>query len=134
MSQDDLRVRAQKRVEEKKGFYTHFGIYGACALFFFLLNVLTGGWHGAWWFFYPVLGWGLGVAVHYISIFGLPGTNISNLEWEDRQIEKEMVHLQRQKQSDTDSLPPPNDDLELDDLELKEKEPLKNRWDDNELV
>lgn len=128
----ELKKQAKKRVEEKKGFYVHFAVYAACAIFFFLLNVLTGGGRGDWWFFYPVLGWGLGVAIHYVSVFGIPGTDILSKRWEDRELEKEMSRLQGNKSMDAVDLP--DQDPEIEELELKERELLRNKWNDDELV
>ena len=128
----DLRRQAQKRVNKKKGFYIHFGVYAACALFFFLLNFLTGGANrGNWWFFYPVLGWGLGVAIHYLTVFGIPGTDILSKRWEEREIEEEMIRLGRHRYQERNELP---DDVEMEKLELKEKELLRKEWDEDELV
>ena len=132
---DDLRKKAKKRVEAKKGFYIHFGVYAACSIFFVLLNYLTGdGNRGDWWFFYPVLGWGLGVAIHYITIFGIPGTDIFSKSWEDRELQQEIARLHRNQEMETPNSHTPNEELKLGKLELKEKELLKKEWDEDELV
>ena len=60
--------RAKKRVEALKGFYIHLGVYVLVNLFLFLLNIITAPDH--LWFFWPLLGWGIGVVLHAASTFG----------------------------------------------------------------
>ena len=133
MHEDEIRARAVKRVKEKKGFYIHFGIYAVCSLFFFLLNFLTNGGQGEWWFFFPVLGWGLGVVIHYIAVIGLPGTDLLNAEWEDREFKKEILRLQAKAGSEIDGLPPA-DELELKEPPVRNKQLSKDDWNDSEFV
>ena len=78
-----VRKEAKKNVAAKKAFYVHFGVYVIVILFLALINLLTlddGG--REWWFFYPLLGWGVGVSIHYLTVFGFPGTDILTKEWE----------------------------------------------------
>ncbi len=59
MTEEEIYKKAKRRVEEKKGFYTHFGIYIAGIIFFFAINFLTNDHpHDDWWAFFPTLGWG----------------------------------------------------------------------------
>jgi hypothetical protein len=85
MSDDEQAyARAKKRVEEIKGFYVHLGIYLIVNTMLFLINVLSDS--GNYWFYWPLLGWGIGLAAHAFTVFamgGLFGTN-----WEERQIRK----------------------------------------------
>ncbi|MCI0513202.1 2TM domain-containing protein, partial [candidate division KSB1 bacterium] len=41
-----------------------------------------------WWFYWPLLGWGIGVLSHGIAIFGLGG--YLGKDWEDRKIKEIM--------------------------------------------
>ncbi len=120
--------KAQKRVKKKKEFYQHLASYIAVGLFFFLLNAATS--FGDWWFYFPMLGWGIGLAIHYFSVFGIPGVAVYNDDWEEQAIEEEIKRMRRRPQNDT--VAPPKDELELKEFQ---KEPLKrNKWDDSELV
>ncbi len=94
MSHQDL-TRARKKVKKKKGFFVHLGVYLSVALFFFLINILS--FDGELWFFWPMLPWGVGLAIHYLTVFGLPGTDILTQEWESRQLEQELYRLRREK-------------------------------------
>ena len=60
---------AQKRVKDKKSFYSHLASYLMMSIFFFVLNALTS--FGDWWFYWPLLGWGIGLVMHYFRVFGV---------------------------------------------------------------
>jgi len=61
------------------------------------------------------LSWGVGLAFHYRHVFGVPGYDILDDEWEKRELNKEVNKL-IQKKSITFSSPNEADD---DFLELK---------------
>ena len=113
----DLRHKAIERVERKRRFYAHFGIYVLMSVFFFLINVFSSDYL---WFHWPVLGWGIGIVVEYLKVFGLPG---KGADWEARELEREVRRLEGHHA-------PAEDEL---DLPQAEKQPQKN-WDDKELV
>lgn len=128
--EDKIYEMARKRVAEKKGFYRHFSVYLAVGAFFFIMNVLTYYDSYEWWFFFPMIPWGAGLAIHYFSVFGLPGGHLSR-EWEERELRREMERLS-QKVNRLEG-PARNEHLELPKLN---RESVKKRpsWDDNELV
>jgi len=128
--------RARKRVKTKKEFYEHLTVYVIMSAFFVLINALTS--FGNWWFYWPILGWGLGLMFHYFDVFGLPGVGTMSQEWENKAIRDE---LDRMDKEDRYHNPPkkrlPSQDFDSDDrLDLKELEKQKNRrkWDEDELV
>ncbi|TKJ42284.1 histidine kinase [candidate division LCP-89 bacterium B3_LCP] len=86
MDENQRYERARKRVEEIKGFYTHLLVYVLVNIFLVLFNWFSS--PGHWWFQWPLIGWGIGLAVHWLSIFGL-GSFLGK-EWEERKI-KEIV-------------------------------------------
>jgi hypothetical protein len=77
---------AKKRVEALRGFYVHLTVYVVVNLFLFALNVLTS--PGRLWFFWPLLGWGLAVALHALRVFG-SGRGFG-AEWEEKKIKELM--------------------------------------------
>lgn len=124
---DDIEHKVQKRIKARKGFMVHFGIYCAFVAFFFLINVFTTGF-GNWWFHWPALGWGVGVASHYIAVFGFPGTNQMVEKWELEETAREM---KKWRSARNKSLPQPDQDgLELRELK-RQKESL---YDEEDLV
>ena len=61
-----LERRARRRVGMKMGFYTHALVYVLVNCGLFALNAMAG---GRTWAVFPLLGWGLGLAVHGIVVF-----------------------------------------------------------------
>ena len=124
----EMDKRVKKRVQAKKGFLIHLGIYLAAGLFFLAMNIATFQEGNEWWFFYPMIPWGLGVMIHYVAAFGFPGTKQLIEKWE---IEETAREMKKMRESERKALPTP--DEEEQHLELKEirKEKLYN---DDELV
>ncbi|KPJ59224.1 MAG: histidine kinase [Latescibacteria bacterium DG_63] len=87
--------RAKKQVEEIKGFYSHFFVYVLVNIALFLLNVLTSPHH--FWFYWPLIFWGIGLAVHAVRVFG--GGRFWGQEWEERKI-KEIMERDRGERGD----------------------------------
>lgn len=77
--------RAKKQVEEEKGFYGHLFTYLVFAVLFFIFNKLTSSVN---WWYWPVLGWGIGVFAHFTGTFGKP--MVLGSKWEERRIKKLM--------------------------------------------
>ena len=75
--------KARKRVEQEKGFYSNLATYIVVIAGLAALNLFTS--PGHWWFVYPMLGWGIGVASHAASVFGMPGLGRS---WEERRLQE----------------------------------------------
>jgi hypothetical protein len=123
---DDIQ-KAKKRVKSKKDFYQHLMAFVIVNFFLFLLNMLTSPF--TLWFVYPTLGWGVGLAFHYVEIFGVPGFNILSKEWEEKEIDSEL----RKMKADHYKAPkkPLSNEESLDELELKE---LRKNYDESELV
>ena len=72
--------KAKKRVQEIRLFYTHLGVYLLINAMLFLIDITTS--PDMLWFYWPLFGWGLGLVVHALRVFG--GTLGSN--WEEKKI------------------------------------------------
>ena len=57
--------RAYERAEELKAFFTHLGVYVIVVLGLFLIDIATG---ASWWFFFPAIAWGIGLAIHALNV------------------------------------------------------------------
>ena len=79
--------RAKKRVENLKAFYIHLIVYILANFMFIIINVMNYEESNHWWFVYPLLGWGIGLVSHGISVasFGLFGPS-----WEEKKIREYM--------------------------------------------
>ncbi|MFQ5447013.1 MAG: 2TM domain-containing protein [Saprospiraceae bacterium] len=125
-SPDELRI-AKKKVKAKKQFYRHLATFVIVNLFLFALNMITTPFY--WWFGFPLLGWGMGLAFHYVDVFGIPGFDILSHEWEDQQLETE---LRKMKDEETQQNPKRlAGKTSREELELKE---LRKNYDESELV
>ncbi|MBK7872708.1 MAG: 2TM domain-containing protein [Saprospiraceae bacterium] len=132
MSMRDIELeKARKRVKKKKEFYQHLGSYIAVGGFFFLMNVVTS--FGDWWFYYPMLGWGIGLVIHFFTVFGIPGVVNYNEDWEERAIQEELERLRRGKPPRQEK-PLEEEELELKELQKETVERKGKKWDDSELV
>lgn len=78
--------KAAKRVRDLKGFYGNLTSYCLVIPFLLILNLLTS--PGHLWFYWPMLGWGLGLTIHAVNTFGI-GKN-----WEEKKI-KELMEQER---------------------------------------
>jgi hypothetical protein len=74
-------AEAKKQVKEEKEFFGHLASYLICNTFFIGLSLFTGG----YWFIYPLLGWGIGLASHATRVFGVPG---KGGDWEHRRMQE----------------------------------------------
>ena len=127
--------KAKKRVEEIKGFYWHLMIFVITGLFFLIMNLVTNApGETDYWFYYPIIPWLVGLLIHYIATFGIPGNRVLSADWEERQLAKEMAKMKY-------GLPPEREDYldlveksETDGNELEEPLPRSRKWDENELV
>lgn len=80
-NQEDKNYQlALERAKELKKFYTHLGTYVVFSLFFFILNAITS--FGHWWFYWPILGWGLGVSMNAVKVF------VYSKGWEERKAQE----------------------------------------------
>jgi len=84
-NQDELRyLKAQKKVEEIKGFYGNLFSYIIINMGLLVLNLLTSPEY--LWFFWPLLGWGIGVLIHGLVVFNaLP---FLGKDWEEQKIKE----------------------------------------------
>ncbi len=85
-NEEERYYQAKKRVEEIKGFYGNLIAYVVVNLGLMVLNLLTSPNH--LWFFWPMLGWGIGVVFHGLKVFNY--SPFFNKEWEERKIREYM--------------------------------------------
>ena len=81
-SQDKAYERAKKRVKEIKGFYGNLISYCTVIPFLIFVNLYTQ--NNYYWFWWPLLGWGVGVASHAFQVFGI------GISWQEKKIQEIM--------------------------------------------
>ena len=84
MYNEEIRQNAKQKVEAKISFGIHFAIYLAVMTLLTIINLKSS--PDYWWFMWPLLGWGIGIVIHGVSVyFSSGGSSIK-----DRMIEEEM--------------------------------------------
>ncbi|MEO6347779.1 MAG: 2TM domain-containing protein [Aquaticitalea sp.] len=81
-NQANAYYKAKKRVEEIKGFYGNIISY--CLVIPFLIFINYQSSTSFQWFWFPMLGWGMGIIFHAFGVFGY------GKSWEDRKIREIM--------------------------------------------
>jgi hypothetical protein len=94
-SDDERYRRARARVEELRSFYIHAAVYVLVNLFLIALNLLTS--PDRLWFYWALLGWGIGLAAHALTVFG--ASSRWSREWEERKIRELMDEERRHEQT-----------------------------------
>ncbi|MFC3148561.1 sensor histidine kinase [Piscinibacterium candidicorallinum] len=74
---------ARKRVKAMRGFYGHFTVYLFVIGGLAILNIATT--PNNIWFFWPMIGWGIGITAHAFGVFG-PDLWLGR-EWEERKVQ-----------------------------------------------
>jgi hypothetical protein len=92
LSEEEIYSKARKRVEEKKGFFSHLAVYVVVNAVLVLLWAFTS--HGYPWFIWPLGGWGVGIVFHFLGVF------FFNKEtgWERKELEKEADKIRKSSQ------------------------------------
>ena len=92
MAEDEQYQRARERVRQLKGFYSHLAVYVVVNAGMFLLNLLTT--PGQWWFWWVLVGWGIGLAANAVHVYGVSGW--LGPDWEERKT-RELMDKEREK-------------------------------------
>lgn len=90
---DDSYIRARNHVKELKDFYSSLITYFFFIPFFIFINYWT-----SWdfkWFWFPIIGWGIGLIIHGLKVFVNDGSFGRN--WEKRKIEQFMKEEENRK-------------------------------------
>ena len=91
MTPNDIERLANRRAKAKLGWYIHAVVYLTVNALLFFLSAHGEGRHH--WSIYPALGWGLGLALHGISVFVLGASG----GLRERMVQKERERLQRRQ-------------------------------------
>ncbi len=89
--QIDLNVspketEAMEYVKDIKGFYSHVIKYVVVISILAIIDIVTS--PGKFWFYWPALGWGIGLFLHGMSVFEI--MSFFGPKWEKKQVEKRM--------------------------------------------
>ncbi|HYF42078.1 MAG TPA: 2TM domain-containing protein [Ramlibacter sp.] len=91
LTPEEIDRLARKRAGAKLGWYVHASVYVLVNLFIFAISEY--GFGQRRWSVFPLLGWGLGLALHGVSVFLLgAGSGVR-----ERLVEKERERLRRER-------------------------------------
>lgn len=90
-ARDERYEGALKRAKEIKEFYVHLGVYVIVNSALFAINMISN--PDTLWFYWPALGWGIGLAIHAFSL--LTEGRILDEAWEDRKAREIMRRDER---------------------------------------
>jgi hypothetical protein len=85
---EQLEKLARKRAKAKMGWYIHATVYLLVNTMLAVLSLAM----GHYWAAFPAFGWGLGLAIHGIVVFGITG----NGGFYERLLASERARLARQ--------------------------------------
>lgn len=91
MSEENLYSLAEKRVDEKIGFYRHLYSFIVVNAILLIINVLF--FKGEWWFYWVTFFWGIGLVSHFIKTFIV--FDKFNEKHRESMIEKEMEKMRK---------------------------------------
>jgi uncharacterized membrane protein len=86
MENQEAYEKAKKRVEARIGFYVHLAVYVGVNVLLVIINLSASPEY--LWFKWPLMGWGIGLFFHGMSIFVFSGRRLR--EAKERMIEEEM--------------------------------------------
>jgi len=118
-----IRKKAKKKVEAKKAFYILCIVFSFVSVLLMMLSYAIPS--IAYWLTLPIPIFLMILGIVYLSAFGLPWRGELSEDWEEEEIEKEMIKLYRKKRT---QLPPIEELSEAEVLELKELERIKQKW------
>ena len=91
LSPEEIDALARKRAGAKLGWYAHATVYVLANIVIFAMSGYAFGTRP--WSVFPLLGWGLGLALHGVSVFILgSGSNLR-----ERLVQQERERIQRQQ-------------------------------------
>ena len=75
---------ARERAEALQGLYIHLLVYVVINACLFGINWFARGDDGGWWFYWPLLGWGIGLLIHVLVVVA----PVFSPQWVERKAER----------------------------------------------
>ena len=86
MENQEALERAKTRAEAKIGFFKALGIYVIVNVALLIINLLTS--PGEYWFYWVLLFWGIGLAIHGLKVYFGASSRLSRMK--ERMIQEEL--------------------------------------------
>jgi hypothetical protein len=127
MLYNEIRKKAEKKVQAKLAFYICSIVFAFTSVILLMLSYYLPS--VAHWLRLPIPVFIMVLGVLYLTAFGMPFTGTHGEDWQEEEIQKEMLKLYRQRKGE---LPPFEDLPESEVLKLKELEELEQKWNRDE--
>ncbi|WP_298506982.1 2TM domain-containing protein [uncultured Maribacter sp.] len=85
LSKETRYLRAKEKVQAEKGFYSNLTAYCIIIPMLAIFNYTTTGFV---WVIFPAMGWGLGVVLHGMQVFGY--NPFLGKNWEEKRLKEYM--------------------------------------------
>ena len=82
-------MAVRRQVRRERGFYIHAAVFAAVMTLLFAVDYMTS--PERFWVQWPLLGWGAGLALHALSVFG--GLSPLGADWGRRKVEERLARL-----------------------------------------
>ena len=119
----ELRKKAEKKVQAKMAFYICAVVFGFVSIVLMMLSYYMPS--ISFWLKLPLPIFVMVLVIIYLSAWGMPFSGALSDDWQEEEVEREMMRLYRRKRA---QLPPAEELDESEVLELKELERLKRKW------
>lgn len=86
MADNERYEQARRRVEAKIGFFTHLGVYVVVNALLIIINLQNS--PDQLWFYWPLLGWGIGIVFHALGVFVFFSGSVLKKRLIDRELRK----------------------------------------------
>jgi hypothetical protein len=86
MDRSEELDKATKVVNAKLGFYIHLAAFVSVNILLILINLAASPAH--FWFQWPLMGWGLGLFLHALVIFGMTGGSSLRAQMIERELRR----------------------------------------------
>ncbi len=138
LNYEQIRARAEKRVKKRAEFLQHLAIYlivnGFLWLMFLVIAITTQAWPALIAPFLSTFGWGIGLAIHALTVY-VDTTTVENMRQQeiDREIQREMERRgmadfsELREKPKRDQVMRLSDDGELIPDDTEQEEPPRSR-------
>jgi hypothetical protein len=91
---EDIYKKAKKKVKIIRGFYIHLGVFILVNSIVLIVISMIESDVELFWEYYPIAGWGIGLAFHYFIVFGFD--YVFGKNWEEKKI-REILNKDKTK-------------------------------------
>ncbi len=84
MDEPSRLANARHRIAELRRFYQHFALFMFVNMLLIAINLVTS--PNQLWFYWPLIGWGFGLAWHFFSVFAAEA--LWGNAWEERKMQE----------------------------------------------